>query len=182
MTSLIAAMLITLPAFAIQERPAAAGERASMPLVALHGAESHIADAQFRRVTSAKEWRSLWLEHLNVPAGGIEDLAAEVPEVDFERCMVIAIFTGKGWNSHGVRCEGVLEREGQIVVRFDQRSYQTAGPDGGGVRVQPFGAFVLPRSEKPVVIEENVQGLKDHPDKWKQRAEFEALRAQPREN
>ena len=46
-----------------------------------------------------------------------------------------------------------------LRVRFDHKSYQTSGPDGGGERVQPFGMFVIPRTDKPIVLEENTQGL-----------------------
>lgn len=181
MTLVLTALLLALP---VDARPntVPADEDTSRPLVALHGASSRITATRYLRVTDAKEWRSLWLEHLGVTPGGLEDLAAEVPEIDFDRCMVIALFTGSRWNSRGISCEGIIERDAELLVRFDQLSYQTSGPDGGGEKVQPFGVFVLPRSECRVVLEENVQGLKDNPPKWKRQAEIPVLGSNKRED
>ena len=57
------------------------------------------------------------------------------------------------------RIDSVEEREDAIAVRFDDISFQTEGRDGGAVHVTPYAFIVLPRSKKPVVLEENVQNL-----------------------
>jgi hypothetical protein len=64
----------------------------------------------------------------------------------------------------------VTDEAAQRVVRFDHKSYQTAGPGGGGERVTPFGFFVMPRTAAPIVLEENVQSLIGKPPEWKERA------------
>jgi hypothetical protein len=134
-------------------------------------------------VTAEDEWVKLWSRHAGKPIraayGGrpaaLEGDAQFIPALDFDRYMVIAIATGASWNSDGIQFVSAEENADRILFRFDHWSYQTAGPDGGGVRVAPFGFFVLPRSAKPIVVEENVQGLIGHPPKWKERARFDAL-------
>ena len=56
------------------------------------------------------------------------------------------------------------------TIRFDDKSYQTEGPNGGGKRVSPFGFFVLPRTELPIVLQQNVQSLIGEPPQWQERA------------
>ena len=76
--------------------------------------------------------------------------------------------------------EAVTEEGSGIRVCYDEMTYQTSsglndddGGRGGAVDVTPFGFFVLLRSNKPIVIEDNVQGLKDNPARWKDRAKLE---------
>jgi hypothetical protein len=54
-------------------------------------------------------------------------------------------------------------------------SYQTAGGiDGGRVPVTPYAFVVIPNSAKLVLIEENVQSLKEKPPVWSERARLKA--------
>ncbi len=57
-------------------------------------------------------------------------------------------------------------------MRFRDKFCQTrgAGPDGGGRQTTVYGFFVLSRSGKTVVLEENVQNIKGQPPVWKKRA------------
>ena len=60
-------------------------------------------------------------------------------------------------------------------LRFDDMSYQTAGGiDGGRVPVTPYAFVVIPNSAKLVLIEENVQSLKEKPPVWNERARLKA--------
>jgi hypothetical protein len=57
------------------------------------------------------------------------------------------------------------------VVRFEGIYYHaasTAGSGGGGDRVTPYAFIVLRKPAKPIVLEENVQNLIDHPPVWKE--------------
>ncbi len=153
---------------------AAAGD-ARRPLLTLTGPKSFVETAEAHRARSAAEFEKLWLRHAGKTENDAFYNAAGVPDIDFDRCMVIAVFQGMGWNSAGLRVEALIEEEGRILLRFDDKSYQTEGPDGGGVRVTAYGFFVLPRSDKPVVVEEDVQDLIGAPPKWKERARFAAI-------
>ncbi|KKL20048.1 hypothetical protein LCGC14_2459370 [marine sediment metagenome] len=139
-------------------------------------------DGEYVLIADAEQWRSLWRRHSGFKGGprrergGATRSAAALPEVDFESCAVLAIFQGSGWNSDGVELVSATVADGRALLRFDDRSYQTSGPDGGGVRVTAFGIFVLPRSMSEIVLEENVQGLIGRPPKWKLRARFDVPR------
>jgi len=148
------------------------------PCVVLTGADSHVSKVGYHRITSMKDWAELWQKHKGQRRGEKYDLYYNplgLPLVDFKRYMVIGIFQGSGWNSAGLKAVSVSQEKDRIVFRFDDKSYQTQGPDGGGEKVRVYGFFVLPRSSKPVTLEENVQGLKGKPPVWKERVTFPKL-------
>ena len=145
------------------------------PCVILTGADSQVSERGYHRITSIEGWIEIWLKHKGRAHSGKYDLIfnpAGVPLVDFERYMVIAIFQGSGWNSAGLRAVSISEQPDRIVFRFDDYSYQTAGPHGGGKQVTVYGFFVVPRSTKAVVLEEDIQGLIGKPSVWKERITF----------
>jgi hypothetical protein len=146
--------------------------QAAQPLVILTGTDSHIKQPSCHRIMSQDEWITIWQRHKGVKESKDYDLFYNrlgLPYVDFAKCMVIAVFQGSGWNSAGLRVATVLEEKDKIVLRFEDNSYQTAGSDGGGERVAVYGFFVLPQSNKTVVLEENVQRYLGHPPVWKER-------------
>jgi hypothetical protein len=149
-------------------------QRLPGPLVAFVGEDSKIAVRRFVRVTDKAQWAALWLEHTGQPQPPADrDFdwfynPRHVPEVDFAQCMVVAVFQGKCWNSAGVRIVESLAEGDRVLVRFDDKAYQSAGPDGQSGT--PFGLFVLPRSTAAIVLEENVQSMIGKPPKWQQRA------------
>ncbi len=158
------------------EHPLHPPDENRMPFVTFTGPNSRIEEPTWLRITTPEEFHPLYLRHVGLKP---EDFYEKrnphgVPLVDFERCMVVAVFGGKGWNSDGLYVKEVVDDGHRLVVRYDDRSYQTAGPDGGGVRVTPYGLFVLPRRDKELVVEENVQPYIGHPPKWQERARFPA--------
>ena len=79
-------------------------------------------------------------------------------------------FPGQRLNSAGLKAVAVLEEKDRIVLRFENKWYQTRdGASGGGEQATVYGFFVLPRSSKTVVLEENVQNYIGHPPVWKER-------------
>jgi hypothetical protein len=108
-----------------------------------------------------------WLQHTG--AGPSRALGhynpAGVPEVNFDSCTVIAVFRGTFYNSAGIR-DATFSDEGENVrMRFRQNSFQTVG---GPHTATPFGIFVIPRTDKPIIIEENANRQDD--PQWKIRA------------
>ena len=101
---------------------------------------------------------------------------AGVPDVNFENCMVIAIFKGPACNSAGLRAVSVHEDSEALLFRFDDMSYQTGNWSD---KVTVYAFFVLPRSTRPVVLEEDVQGIINKPPTWQERARFEKLPEKP---
>lgn len=154
-------------------RTASSEEGADRPAyVQLAGPDSKVRERMILRIMDEESWQETWFAHTgaNTPRVPLE---GPFPTIDFDHCMVVAIFSGESWNSDGETVESVIEFDDHIRLRFDSMTYQTDGLEGG-VRVTPYGFFVIPRSAKRLVIEENVQGLIGRPPKWKVQKEFDA--------
>lgn len=136
------------------------------PYVALSGAQSRITEPSFLRIGSAEKWAELWQRHV-----GEQTKVDEYTnmEIDFERAMVVAVFYGQTQNAAGIRAVSITEDAAQITLRFQVSGYQTVGVS---TNTTPYGIFVLPRSSKELVVEENVQEAKHAPPVWKERARF----------
>ena len=139
------------------------------PLLFWTGINSQIKQPHYERISSSKQWKAIWLKHYGKTAQ--EAFTDRIPrtEIDFERCMVLAIFQGEGINSRGLTLDSIQEESERIRVRFDEWHYQTDA-NGGADRCQSFAFVVIPRSTKPVIVEENIQGLKGQPPKYRVRA------------
>lgn len=177
--SVVALTILTASLVIGDERPqaqtlvkpaGAAGGGDIKPLVWWWGPKSAVKSADYAVARDEKSWLELWARHTDkeVVKNHISE-PIDAPRVDFDQCMVVAIFKGDSWNSSGVIITSITRDKGELRVRFDERTYQTAGPNGGGVRVSPYGLFVIPKDPGDVVIEENVQGLKNQPPKWRER-------------
>ena len=154
---------------------APAGEKQlARPYVTLTGARSAINTADYHRVTAQKELTTVWLKHVGIDAAKHSDYynKAGVPLVDFERCMVVAVFGGRRINSAGLHVVSLVEEKDRVLLRFNHRSYQSGAE---GDHVTPFAFFFVPRCGKPLVLEENVQNLLGGAPKWKERARFDAI-------
>ena len=121
------------------------------PLITLHGRKSKIKKPKLVRITTAEDWRALWLEHQTgsaKPADVPEDL--ESADLDFEKVMVIAVFEGEGINCRGYSSHSVNVIEGRIRVRVSAHDYQSMldTPD-----THAWGILVFPRSNKEVVLD-----------------------------
>jgi hypothetical protein len=145
------------------------------PLVSLHGARSSVAKLRYERITTKKDWDKLWSEHTAGSGAKNHVVHSSTPTIDFKRCMVVAVFSGPAWNCDGHYVKSTSDEGSFLRMRFDSYTYQTAGPDGGGQRVRPFGIWVLPRSVKAIILEENTQGLIGKPPIWKERKRWPAL-------
>lgn len=154
---------------------ALAGEKQqTRPYVTLAGAHSAVKTAEYHRIATQEDLTAIWLKHVGSDAARHSNYynKAGVPLVDFERCMVVAVFGGKRINSAGIHVVSIADEKDRVLVRFDHRSYQSGAE---GDRVTPFGFFFTPRSGKPLVLEENVQNLIGGAPKWKERARFDAI-------
>jgi hypothetical protein len=116
------------------------------------GARSRIAEPTCARITSENEWRALWLRHIGVEAKNHDDLHNDpsIPKVDFGTHMVVAIFGGAINNTQGLYLWSATETAEQFTLRYSVQLYNNIRNDP----TTPYGIFVLPRSEKRLVIEE----------------------------
>jgi hypothetical protein len=88
------------------------------------------------------------------------------PNVSFGRQFVLGVFAGEGFNSRGYDAV-VTEDDGRMLIRLRQRFYQTMG---GGDEATAWLFLVLPRTDKLIVVEENVQGTIGGDPIWVERA------------
>ena len=144
------------------------GEERNIPLrfVTLGGTDSSVTKTSYHLIRSDPEWSLIWLRHR--PRESSDE---PKPEIDFRKYMVVAVFQGDGENSGGLTFTTLPEAKDRIVVRFQNHWYQTLGM---GVKVTVYGFFLLPQSNKTVVLEEDVNDLmdSDSPPVWKERARF----------
>ena len=145
-------------------------EKLVQPLFSLGGRESKNAKAGYHRIESPEAWKALWLRH-NTGTERPDTVPVTTPqaEVDFSRCMVVAVFQGEGDNCDGFKVHSVLETDEQMTVRI-QGLYFATGPEVQ--KTQAWGIFVLPRSAKPLRIELDTRSDKIDPPKWTKVAEF----------
>lgn len=152
-----------------------AGPEGMPAVMTLTGEMSEVREGSVERITDAKRWEAVWDLHRG-DAKGMYDWAGR-PEIDFERYMVLAIFAGERTNHSGWSVESWRDAGGHILVRYDARTFQTASFDGPdhGVATRAYGFFILPRSARPMRLEENVQGLIRGEPIWKESHRFPAL-------
>jgi hypothetical protein len=147
-------------------------EKLVKPLISLGGGGSKNTKAGYHRIESPEAWNALWLRH-NTGTEKPDNVPVTRPqaEVDFSKCMVVAVFQGKGENCAGFKVHSVLETDEHITVRV-QGFYLGTGPEG--LKTQAWGIFVLPRSAKPLLIELDTRSDKADPSRWTKVAELKA--------
>ena len=165
-TAAFAVIAIMLGSLVALRTAATAGQQQpkvdGRPLMVLTGAKSQLRDPAYHRITTADQLTEVWRSHLGPVFNRGDDPA---PQVDFERCMVIAMLEGASVNSHGLRIEAVAQKYDTIILRFDDISYQTSG---GANQVAPYAFVLLPKSENQVVLEKNVQQYLGQPPVWQE--------------
>jgi hypothetical protein len=158
-------------------------EKVLIPLVISSGWKTKIDKTLYCRVESDKAWKTLYQEHEFGKADPAEDMDWKKPQfdVDFNRCMVLAIVRASDKGEFVLH--SFKELEGQLLVRFMSLHYMTGvasfpnqkpklircGPDGP----QGEWAFiVLPRSKKSVLFEEGYRQESSDSLTWHSRAEL----------
>ena len=138
------------------------------PLVVLTGPDSKIKEPTYLLVKTPEDWAALWRRHK-----GKEDQVGfrDMPTINFEKCMVVAVFRGQVGNEDGLLALPISEREDEIRVHYWWRNFQT---EGFGVESTPYGMIVIPRSNKTIVVEEQTNGMgrPDPQPKYTERARF----------
>ena len=141
------------------------GQKTIKPIVTLSGDDSRVTERSYHRICTMDKWAKIWQKHTGQDKVIYKNTDDEydqfydpldLPMVDFEHYMVIAIFEGTSGNNAGMNVDSISEKDDEIILRFTDKPYGTAGPKGGGKTVNAFGFFVIPRAKKPLVLEERV--------------------------
>lgn len=158
-------------ALIIQATQLLAGEPAGQPPpVTLTGSQSQIKKPGQFRLTSDQALAEVWLRHLGREAQSPYDFfynPAQVPEVDFTRHMVIAIFAGEGLNCAGLSGLAVLDTPDALVLRMNYKAFQSQHP---GTPSCAYAFFIVPRSPKPVLVQTDKWGGRQATPEWQEHA------------
>jgi hypothetical protein len=171
---LIPVLLVVAPTWA-EELP-----RKVKPVLVWTGTDSKQAKMSFARCCSQKDWETTWHEHQSEAKAKSQSC----PQGDFDSYMVVAIFHGKSFQNTGIEIVAVTEEKNCVRVRYRPLWYQVAfvrPATKGEVKsdewlrseTQSYAFVVLPRSEKAIVLEEDVRNLIADPPVWKKRATLE---------
>lgn len=147
----------------------------SLPYVGWAGHETGRQEKGFVLVRDAAAWRALWAEHAGVRADGGALERHAIPRVNFGACVVLAHFAEPTVNTDGEVVREIVERGGELVVRYEQSAFGTFGPGGGGVRTEPWGMWVLPRPQGVIVVEEGRRRLKTEEPTYREVKRFPAV-------
>ena len=170
--------------------------RMLVPVVSFSGNDSEISERSFHRIQTLDEFAVVWRKHTGQTKvewkgwNGKYDTfynTLGIPMVNFDHYMVIAIFDGAGVNCAGLDVVTITNAKDQIRFRFEDKPY---GTEGGHDDVKSFGIFVVPKSNKSIVIEKKVPAAKDivtglragdTKPTWKKCHEFDALNQNAKE-
>jgi hypothetical protein len=149
-------------------------QNAVKPIVVMAGADSNVHGFSNQRITTPDDWASIWSGHLGK---SVDDAYRPTLEVDFDRCLVVAIFRGEEVNVRGIKINSTFETKDSIVIRFEDVGYQTSGADNNKRPDRPYAFVVLPKTSKSIVLEENTQRYKGAPPVWTQCARLDKAQA-----
>lgn len=145
--------------------PPSSAQAPVRPAATLYGQMSRMPSKRFYLIDKQERLDRVWARHSGEDGYYSKNPAPRIYEGE---TMALLIFTGPGFNSNGVNVTAVDDLGEQVRVRFTEFSFQTAGPDGGGVHCNPWGLIVLPVTEKPIVIERDVNNIIGDDPEWKQ--------------
>ena len=161
--------------------PSPEAPRKVTPLCSWMGSDSQQAKPLLARCDSEDAWHAVWAKHLGQDITG----APWAPQVDFSKCTVIAIFTGAGTSRLGVMLHEVIEEKDLVRIRYWPMSQQVTASSSLGINgleqqapvrkdeTHPYVMVLLPRTAKPIVLEEGHHQLLTDPFTWKEKARLE---------
>lgn len=132
------------------------------------GHDATRAQEGFVVARTEKGWIGIWQDYTGASAGHGAIERNRIPKIDFEHCMVVAYFGGKRTNTDGYLVRELNEFKGVVRLRFEASTFQTMGGDarGGAQDTTPYGVWVIPATDKRIVIERAAAHLKGQDPVW----------------
>jgi hypothetical protein len=156
-----------------------AGAKRLTACVTISGTNSHVMDATCRLITSTSQWAKLWEAHVGAKAAAQYDTYHDpltLPVVDFDHYVVVAIFRGRVTNNAGLAVASIEEEQDHIVFRFRDKRFQSNTPMEDGDKPNElgvYGFFVIPRSKKAIIVQEDVNRELRGTPVWKELAKLQ---------
>ena len=137
------------------------------------GHDSKVLHESYQLIRDEPAWRALWESR-----AGKSEYRNFAPKIDFTQCCIAAFFRGPSNNEDGEILQSITTEPDRVVLRFVPSTFQTASFNGEdhGINTVPFGIWVIPATDKPVVVEEGRMrlGLKAEEIVYKEVHRFEA--------
>lgn len=156
------------------------GAEKTVPVMVMTGPTSDIGASRYESARSQEAFDALWVEHMGDRVTRAAQGWPMTPTIDFARYEAVFMFGGEATNSNGFRIVEMFDRPDEVLVRFEDISFQTASFDGedAGVASRPWAMVLIERTEKRIILEQDVRSLIEGDPIWKRRAVFPARRAQ----
>ncbi|HOX54830.1 MAG: hypothetical protein PHI86_04695 [Candidatus Omnitrophica bacterium] len=130
----------------------------------ISGPHSNIIKKEYDRVFNQDDLVNLWKRHT--------DNIVAMPRVNFRSNMVVAVFGGQSFNCDGIDLVKVRETRQAIYLHTRAMIYQSGQPPE---KAEPFGLFVIPRSNKKLILIGGFQELIGGPEIRTVYKEFDAI-------
>ncbi len=140
------------------------------PAMTLSGPMSRMPSKRFYLLDTQERLNRVWQRHSGQDGFHSQNPAPNIFEGE---TMALMIFGGPSSNSNGISISAVDDLGDKVRVRYGHFSFQTAGPDGGGVHCNPWGLVVLPVTDKPIVIERDTNNIIGEDPKWEEQTRLE---------
>jgi hypothetical protein len=138
------------------------------PVIEWTGTDSSVPKSSYIRCQSPKELQAAWKDHYKDRDHAHR--AAPVPEVDFDRYMLLALFQGNGSQNYGLYVIEILDEPAGLRVRYGVSGYQVAlalsEEDRRYMATRSYAFVVIPRSDKVVTFEQGYRSMSDDPWEW----------------
>src|SRR6188474_3439133 len=105
-------LILSVVMLSVSLEVGAAADEPSKPIAVHSGADSKVTKPQYKVIASDKEWQSVWASHLGT---SVDDAYRQAFEVDFDKCMVVAILRGNQINIRGITIDEVDNKSDAVV-------------------------------------------------------------------
>jgi len=138
---------------------------AAPPVAVVSGVDSHVTKQAYRIADDEESFSTIYREHLGLKKG--DYFQTQHLNVDFSRYMVVAVFQGDDYNNRGIKVIDVVSNDRNCVIQYRPFWYQTEGT----VDLASSYAFVvIPKTRKPIQIDEDMRDNLSSPPKWSTKA------------
>ncbi len=136
------------------------------PILSWSGAFSEIHVPTIERAVNREQWAALWKRHMGRKIERNATNVHVIPEIDFDSCMAVAVFSGEMTQSNGNSVATLLEFDDHLLLRYKRLLFEVSVRSGGDARlvdVTPYGIFIVPRSDKRIEVEEEIPSMFGRP-------------------